>query len=258
MVHHQNSVLSISRPSDNLNKRISTKQQEINTMKVTRGKLFDTIPEFPTRIIHSLNTSTFMKSVECPICLYKRPPVKLKFPCHAVRNDTGRPDCWKSVCITCARVVTGLSPATDKPRPLHVKCPWCPTTCERFPNAGLAYELILPWIASIDAILAEEDVVFRAFSGFPLNPICCPECENTFAGLSDLHHHMRGDDGFAPCPMSKIQCRTCSTFTIRSTLSSSHQCISCSTSIHGPQSAREQNTNQEWNRPAPVSNHIPW
>jgi hypothetical protein len=246
-------LVEIRNKFDNLNTRIANRRDEFSVLRASRTEFYNTlVPELRTKIIDALQTAAFVKALECPICFKVKPPVKLRFPCHVSRNDTGRPTCWKSVCLTCARQVTGLSPSVN--RPTTVKCPWCPTTCPRFPNGSAAYELNMSWMAYVDDCLAEEDLVFRSFFGIPLNPISCPECLDTFSGMSDLHHHMRGDTGFTACPESIVKCRTCVNSFARRLLSVRGQCSRCSTV--GPGSNTDSTS--DWNAPAPGAADAQW
>lgn len=239
---------------DDLNNRILRRREDITKMKISQSQLTGSLrTKVRQKIIDAIYASIFLKGLECPICYKVKPPVRLKFPCHASKNDTGRPACWKSVCLTCARNIAGLSYSVN--RPTTVKCPWCPTTCVRFPNGIAAYELNMQWIAAVDDCLAEEDLEFRKFFGLPLNPISCPECKNSLAGISDLHHHMRGDEGFTACPESMVTCKNCKSISARHLLSVHGLCDICQTSI-----GYDSNTNlgNVWNEPVPVADQSHW
>lgn len=179
----------------NLNNLININQKNIDALKISHTEL---ISDVRNRIIESLYASTLLKSMQCPICFDVAPPVSLKFPCHKSIKKISRPACWKSVCMTCACHITKLN--NNNTSPSIVKCPWCLTAYYPLNNA---YELNMPWIASVDKCIEDENLVFREFSGIPLNPISCPNsgCNKSFNGISDLHHHMLGNFGFIICQM---------------------------------------------------------
>ena len=200
---------------ENLDLIIFNLKSDIDLLMIERDGILSTIRK------HSI-----LCNVTCAICFQIAPLVTFKFPCCNVVNATGRPKCWMNVCITCVNHITGLS-VSD---PHHVtRCPTCRVVCKRVKCAADAYTLNMQLIATVDRYLADEARVYKEFSGKALNPVNCPQCDESFAGLSDLHHHIHSNTGFAPCQGSKIRCIDCTCFFERKSLSVSGKCNRCDT-----------------------------
>lgn len=177
-----------------LDTRISNLKVEMDSLFTRRSVIIqDIIDPLRTAIITDLQKYSVIKEVECAICFIARPPVILKFPCSVVKSTTDRPGCWMNIFLTCARIVTGLTPTDNSMASLPVKCPNCPTTCIKFTKSAEAYTLNMQLIATVDMVLSKEIKVFYDFCGEKLNPIFCHDCDEYFQGLFDLHHHMHQD-----------------------------------------------------------------
>ena len=110
----------------------------------------------------------------------------------------------------CARQITGLcsSPFTE----IHVKCPTCREFNPRPERETNAYSINMPLLRAIDLFMTSECQCFKAYFGIDLEPITCHLCDMKFGSLSDLHHHMNGDEVINKCPKSQVECITCLKF----------------------------------------------
>jgi hypothetical protein len=238
----------------NLETRIATASSKITTLKTELAGILDSSKEqIRSAAKVQILKNPMISEVTCPICTCIGPPVTLKFPCYERTNpQTGRPDCSMMVCLRCARNITGLS--IDSPDHV-VKCHVCRTSYTRFSRAGEAYTINMLSMRMIDALLASENTEFSNYFGEPLNPIECAQCDMPFAGVSDLHHHMRGDNGFVACPRSLVRCNRCASTVCRSDLNANGSCsLGCARRARNDLSARRISfLTDNWEAPAPVA-----
>uniref|UniRef100_A0A6C0EBX2 C2H2-type domain-containing protein n=1 Tax=viral metagenome TaxID=1070528 RepID=A0A6C0EBX2_9ZZZZ len=238
----------------NLETRIATASHKILTLKTEMAGILNSSKEqIRSAAKVQILKNPMISEVTCPICTCIGPPVTLKFPCYERTNpQTGRPDCSMMVCLRCARNITGLS--IDSP--YHaVRCHVCRTIYNRFSRADQAYTINMLSMRMTDAYLDSENKEFSNYFGEPLNPIECAQCDMTFAGVSDLHHHMRGDNGFVACPRSLVRCNRCASTVCRSDLNANGSCSrGCARRARNDLSAQRVSfLTDNWEAPAPVA-----
>ena len=165
------------------------------------------IEKFKKEIIESIFSNPFIKSSECTICFSVGIIVDIKLPCRNINPKSGRPSCEGIMCITCARQILGLS--IDRQVYYTVKCPTCRESSARPLTDDEGYAINIPLMRAIDNFLTYENSIFIKYFEHSLKPIECSKCNSYFDTLSDLHHHIRCDEGYIQCPESYVLCLQC-------------------------------------------------
>jgi hypothetical protein len=256
------SVESLSKPLD-LDKFESEKKIHDNIIASLKEILIKQEQELEillaTPIMHQINKeiieticeNPFIKSIECTICYTLGIPVDLKIPCHRTNTKTGRPYCEGIICILCARRILGLS--LNRHTLHEVKCPTCRQISIRPTIAVDGYLINIGLLRAVDNYLIYENEIFKKKFGQSLNSIDCSRCNAKFDTLSNLHHHIRGDNGHSKCPESLILCSHCRTPTVR-TLCVDGICKSCINSFN---QINSHYIPDHWDDPLPLTPNNP-
>ena len=216
--NQQPSPLLIKNDRDKKNKiekRIDYELEYIHNLEKDRSNLTKKhIEPIKEDIIKQIKETSVMKSIVCGVCLGIAPPVILNFPCYDNNRSTGRPSCSLLICLSCAREITGLN-KNYIPPDFRPQCPCCRVRYQSFPKHVSSYVFNIQLVRVIDEILSSYSKEFYEFFQEDLKPLGCPKCSLFFNGISDLHHHLRGDKDFIPCPESNVKCKKCHQYTLR-------------------------------------------
>ena len=90
-----------------------------------------------------------------------------------------------------------------------IKCPTCRIERVKPRHVNLAYKINMPLLRALDAAILEEEESFNKIFKYDLNLIECQLCKMRFKTISELQHHIIGDNIVPACSEIKIICIRC-------------------------------------------------